>query len=146
MLAKCVLIFLKLNWNQCFLGKQKENWTVLLTSSTQLQNRSFYVVGRKRTSAKCPKMKIARAKHAKLLFFSVKYANLWRSCWGGAWVMFTNGIGLFFRPSVYKDNHKAVYHTWIILVRNNWKAVSRMWLFYTFGFCGMIKTEIVRFT
>ena len=47
----------------------------ILTSSTQLQNRSFHVVERKRTSAKCQKTKNARAKHAKLLFVYVKYAN-----------------------------------------------------------------------
>ena len=52
----------------------------MLTSSTQLQNMSFYVMERTRTSAKCRKMKNARAKRAKLLFFFVKYANLWRSC------------------------------------------------------------------
>ena len=34
---------------------------------------------RTRTSAKCPKMKSALAKHAKLLLFVVKYANLWHS-------------------------------------------------------------------
>ena len=44
----------------------------MLTSSTQLQNTSFHVVERARTSAKCQKMKNARAKHAKLLFFFVK--------------------------------------------------------------------------
>ena len=44
-------------------------------SSTQLQNKSFHVVEKTRTSAKCEKMKTARA----LLFFVVKYANLSRS-------------------------------------------------------------------
>ena len=39
---------------------------VLLTSSTQLQNRSFHVVERRRTAAKCLKMKNACAKHIKL--------------------------------------------------------------------------------
>jgi len=52
----------------------------MLTSSTQLQNMSFHVVERTRTSSKCQKMKYARAKRAKILFFIVKYANLWRSC------------------------------------------------------------------
>ena len=32
-------------------------------------------------SVRCPKMKNARAKRAKLMYFSVKYANLWSSCW-----------------------------------------------------------------
>ena len=41
----------------------------MLTLSTQLHNRSFHVVERTRTSEKFPKMKNARAKRAKLLFF-----------------------------------------------------------------------------
>ena len=45
----------------------------MLTSSTQLQNRLFHVVERTRTSTKCQKMKSARAKRAKILFFIVKY-------------------------------------------------------------------------
>ena len=49
----------------------------MLTSSTQLQNKSFHVVERTRTSSKCQKKKNARAKRAKILFFIVKYANLW---------------------------------------------------------------------
>ena len=52
----------------------------ILSSSTQLQNRSFYVIERTRTSSKCQKMKNARAKRAKILFFIVKYANLWVFC------------------------------------------------------------------
>ena len=40
----------------------------MLTSSTQLQNRSFHDVERTRTSAERAKMKNARAKRAKLLF------------------------------------------------------------------------------
>ena len=52
----------------------------MLTSSTQLQNRSFHVVERTRTSLKCQKMRNARAKRAKKLFFNVKYANLWGFC------------------------------------------------------------------
>ena len=37
----------------------------------------FRVVERTRTSSKCQKMKNARAKRAKILFFIVKHANLW---------------------------------------------------------------------
>ena len=48
----------------------------MLTTSRQLQNRSFHTIERNRTSAKCRGMKNARAKRAKLLFFVVKYANL----------------------------------------------------------------------
>ena len=82
MLAKCVLPILELNWNQR-LGRKKIKLNIchhLLTSSTQLQNRSFHFVERTRMSSKCQKMKIARAKRAKILFFTVKYANLWGFC------------------------------------------------------------------
>ena len=48
-------------------------------SSTQLQNKSFHVVERTKTSDKCTKMKKSRATLAKLLFLNVKYANLERS-------------------------------------------------------------------
>ena len=79
--CKCVKTFLELNWNQRLRDKQiKLNICHhMLTLSLQLQNRSFHVVERTRTSAKCLKMKNARAKRAKLLFFIFKYANLWRS-------------------------------------------------------------------
>ena len=49
---------------------------LVLTSSTQRQNRSFHVVESTRTAMKCTKIKTARAKRAKLPFFIVKYANL----------------------------------------------------------------------
>ena len=73
---------LELNWNQR-LAHKKTKLSIchhMLTSSTQLQNRSFHVVERTRTSAKCQKMKDARAKRAKILFFIVKCKNLWRCC------------------------------------------------------------------
>ena len=78
MLEKCVLTILELNWNQRFRGKEiKLNICHhILTSSTQLQSRSFHVVERTRTSSKCPKLKNARAKRAEILFFIVRYANL----------------------------------------------------------------------
>ena len=82
MLEKCLLDILGLNWNQR-LGHKKTKINIchhMLTSSIRLQNRSFHVVERTRTSSKCQKIKNARAKRAKLLFFIVKYANLWRSC------------------------------------------------------------------
>ena len=82
MLEKCVLTILELNWNQR-LGHKRTKLNIchhMLTSSTQLQNRSFHVVERTRTSTKCQKMKNARAKRAKLLFFIVNYTNLWGFC------------------------------------------------------------------
>ena len=70
MLAKCVLTILELKCNQRFRGKKlKLNiCRHMLTSSTQRQNRSFHVVERTRTSAKCTKMKTARAKRANLSY------------------------------------------------------------------------------
>ena len=82
MLEKCVLTILELNWNLCS-GHKRTKLNIFhhtLTSSTQLQNRSFHVVERTRTSSNCQKMKNARAKRAKILFFIVKYANLWGFC------------------------------------------------------------------
>ena len=79
MLEKCALTILQLNWNQR-LGQDKDICLHMLTSSTQLQKRSFHVIERKRTSSKCQKMKNARAKRAKILSFIVKYANLWGFC------------------------------------------------------------------
>ena len=82
MLEKFVLTILELNWNQRLRHKKtKLNiFDHVLTSSTQPQNSLFHVVERTRTSSKCQKMKNARAKRAKLLFFIVKYANLAGFC------------------------------------------------------------------
>ena len=82
MFQKCVLTILELNWNQR-LGHKKTKLNIchhMLTSSKQLQNRSFHVVERTRTSSKCQKMKYARAKRAKILFSIVKYASLRGFC------------------------------------------------------------------
>ena len=82
MLEKCLLTVLELIWNQR-LGHKKTKLNIchhMLTSYTQLQNSSFHVVERTRTSTKCQNMKNARAKRAKMLFFIVKYANLWGFC------------------------------------------------------------------
>ena len=82
MFEKCVLTILELNWNQR-LGHKKTKLNIchhMLTSSKQLQNRSFDVVERTRTSSKCQKLKNARAKLAKILFFIVKYATLSGFC------------------------------------------------------------------
>ena len=80
MLEKCVLTILELKRNQR-LGHKKTKLNIchhMLTSSTQLQNRSFHVVERTRTSTKCQKMKNARAK---ILFFVVKYGVVRRDLW-----------------------------------------------------------------
>ena len=57
MLEKCVLTILELNWNRR-LGHKKTKLNIchdMLTSSTQLQNRSFHVVERTRTSVQSVK-------------------------------------------------------------------------------------------
>ena len=82
MLEKCVLTILELNWIQR-LRHKKTKLNIchhMLTSSTQLKNRSFHVVERTITSSKCQNIKNARAKRAKILFFIGKYANLWGFC------------------------------------------------------------------
>ena len=81
MLEKCVVKILELNWNQR-LGHKKAKLNIchhMLTPSTQLQNWSFHVVERTRSS-KCQKMKNARAKRAKILFFIVKYGTCGGFC------------------------------------------------------------------
>ena len=66
---KCVLSILELEPALGTYKKTKLNICHhMLTSSTQLQNRSFRVVERTRTSSKCQKIKIARAKRAKYCF------------------------------------------------------------------------------
>ena len=77
MLKKCVVTVLELNWNKR-LGHKKtklDSCYHMLMSSTQLQNRSIHVVERTRTSSKCQKMKNARAKRAKILFF-IQLSNM----------------------------------------------------------------------
>ena len=81
MFQKRVLTILELNWNLRWRHKTKLIICHhMLTSPSQLQNRSFHVVERARTSSKCQKMKNALAKRAEILFFIVKYANLWGFC------------------------------------------------------------------
>ena len=80
-LATCVPTILELSWNRRFRNKTAK-FNICqhtLTSSTQLQNKSFHLVERTTTSARCPKIKIKKckvtekngkdAKRAKLLFF-----------------------------------------------------------------------------
>ena len=82
MLEKFVLTMLELNWNKR-LGHDKTKLNIChhtLALFKQLQNRSFHVLEITRTSTKCKKNEYARAKHAKIMFFIVKYANLWGFC------------------------------------------------------------------
>ena len=72
-LAKCVVTILWIKLEPAARDK-KTKLNIgrhMFTSSTQLQNRSFHVVERTRTSSKCQKMKNARAKRAKIMFFIV---------------------------------------------------------------------------
>lgn len=60
------------------LQKQEDKLDCLLSYAHVVHtaaNRSFYVMERERTSAKCFKMNNPGAKRAKLLFFVVKDAN-----------------------------------------------------------------------
>ena len=73
---KYFLTILELNWNQRLGHNSKTKLNIchhMLMSSTQLQNRSFHVVERPRTSTKCQKMKNARAKRAK----NTRFLYLW---------------------------------------------------------------------
>ena len=56
--------------------KQLKIFPHVLTSSTQLQSKSFHVMERTRTSAKCTKMNIAPVKRGKVMFFNVKNVSL----------------------------------------------------------------------
>ena len=71
-IENCLPTILESNWYERF---QSGDLSSSVTS-TEPQNKSFHVVDRTRTAAKCTKMKNARAKRAKLLIFIVKYANL----------------------------------------------------------------------
>ena len=73
---------LELNWNQLLghKGTKLNTCHHMLTSSTQLQNRSFDVVERTRTSFKMSKDEKCTCKACKNTVFIVKYANLWSFC------------------------------------------------------------------
>ena len=90
MLEKCVLTILESNWNQR-LGHKKSKLNIfdhVLTSSTQLQNRSFHVVERTRTSSKCQKMKNARAKRAKNTVFHCQMCKfVWFLLPSSSWLL-----------------------------------------------------------
>lgn len=70
------------NENQWLGDNKKQN---NMSSSHDLHVTTKQVISRRsleqndRTAVKCAKLKNARATHAKLLVFGVKYANLWRS-------------------------------------------------------------------
>ena len=70
-LENCVLTILELNWKQR-LGHKKTKLNIchhMLTSSTQLQNWSFHVVERTRTSTKCEKNETCTCKACKNTIF-----------------------------------------------------------------------------
>ena len=70
MLEKCVLTILELNWNQRSGHKKTKIAKQVISRRRKNEN----------VRAKCQKMNIARVKRAKVLFFNVKYANLWGFC------------------------------------------------------------------
>ena len=70
MLEKMCSNYLGIDWNPR-VARKKTKLNIyhhMLKSSTQLQNWSFHVVERTRTSSKCQKMKNAHAKRAKNFF------------------------------------------------------------------------------
>ena len=72
MLEKCILTILELIWNQR-LGHKRTKLNIchhMLTSSTKLQNRSFHVIERTRTSSKCQMMKKCTCKACKNTVFN----------------------------------------------------------------------------
>jgi len=82
MLEKSVLTILELTKNQ-HLGHKKTKLNIkfchrMFTSSTHLQNWSFHVVERMRTSTKSQKMHVQSMQ--KYCFFIVRYAHLWGFC------------------------------------------------------------------
>ena len=97
----------------------------MLTPSTQLQNSSFVIVERTRTSVKSPKMKSALTKHAKLLFFIVKYANLWHSCCqcrhGGLNALFTSSDIPMIQTFLFLTDIFTLQTTWnCFLLHHHW--------------------------
>ena len=132
----------------------------------QLQNRSFHVVERTRTSAKCEKTKNARAKRAEQLFFVVKYANLWRSryrrgrgCLNSLMIFLRRSFDLhklesqffFFqtKPSVLKINQFAIVlgrpqrpeeHSYLIRSSLDWNiTIKKLYEFFALlRFSGII--------
>ena len=97
----------------------------MLTLSTYLQNRSFHVVERTRTSLKCQKKKNARAKRAKILFFIVKYANLRgfccrrrRGCLSSLLLLRRNHVGMTkSRTSWTARQTKRVCHAAVVFIQ-----------------------------
>ena len=77
----------------------------MLTSFTQRQNRSFHFMESVRMAAKCIIIKSALAKCAKLLFFIVKYAKLWRSCCRPLLVCWNSLLSECFFERVSKCTH-----------------------------------------
>ena len=119
MLEKCVLTVLELNWNKR-LRHKKTKLNIchhMLTSSTQLQNGSFHVVERTRTSSKCQKMKNVRAKRAKIVFSIVKYANLWGFCCRrprgclSSLMLYDGRTGIVVALAALKDLSRVIIHS-----------------------------------
>ena len=113
MLAKCVPTILEFNSNQRFSLGRIQNLTcsrslVHITAKQVISRRE-----RTGSSAKCPKMTNVRAEHAKLLFFIVKYANLWHSCYrccGGCLEWLWNEIFILIQKSFQNDKEWRIFY------------------------------------
>ena len=101
MLEKCVLTILELNWNQR-LRQKKTKLNIchhMRTSSTQLQNRSFHVVERTRTSTKCQKNEKCTCKACKNTVFHCQICKFVGSLLASSsWLLRARSIQPKFQP------------------------------------------------
>ena len=125
MLEKCVLTILELNWNQR-LGHKSIKLNIchhMVTSSTQLQNRSFHVVERTRTSSKCQKMKNARAKRAKNTVFHCQICKFVR-------FLLPSSSWLLKLPIMREGNNRIRAHDELNLIFPNLRDFPRDGVFF----------------
>ena len=133
-LAKCVPTILKLNWNQRFRDKKtKLNiFHRMLTSSTQLQNRSFHVVERTKTSAICQKLKNCTCKACKTIVFRYQICKfvtfmLLSSSWLRKLPIVWNGPCQFLRLNhMHPGRCHLVFHILFFQIRPSCRLESRM--------------------
>ena len=106
-----------------------------------------------RTSAKCQKTKYARAKRAKILFFTVKYANLWGFCCRRRRGCLSSLIESWSKDDV-NDNARKQWSDWLNEENNRAARAARtlvqffdvvcqmsMWNFNIWAFNYNVKTQ-----
>ena len=105
-LENCVLTILELNWNQP-LGHKKSKLNIshnMLTSSTQLQNCSFHVIQRTRTSTKCEKNEICTCKACKNTIFHCQICKFLGFLFPSSWLLKLPNITQTGRIKVYNPS------------------------------------------